>query len=398
MRIVVAGGGPVGLTTAALLADREVEVTVVESLAAVSREPRASTFHAPTLELLDTLDVTERMHAMGLIADRYQNRDRARGIVAEFDFGLLADDTKYPYRLQCEQHKLCELLVERLAAHPYADLRFSTRLEGFTQDGTGVEVTVRGTDGVDRLRADLLVAAEGANSSIREALGIDFTGTTYEDRYLVLVTLFPFEDHLEGLTWVNYISDPREYVVLLRAPEGWRVLFRAPANLSDTEAQDAESCRRRLRGVVAGAEEHEILHTQLYRIHQRVAERFADGRVLLIGDAAHINSPIGGMGMNNGIHDAFALARVLPDALSGTAGLAVLEDWGHRRHEVARRYIQVITDRNAKVLGEQDEAERLRQQAELAAAAADPVRAREWMLGASMLRPVWEQGLLPARA
>lgn len=394
MRIVVVGGGPVGLTSAALLADREIEVIVVESLDAVSHEPRASTFHAPTLELLDTLDVTGSMHATGLIADRYQHRDRERGIVAEFDFGLLADDTKYPYRLQCEQYKLCELLADRLAAHPHADLRFSTRLEGFAQDGTGVDVTVRGPGGVDRLRADLLVAAEGANSSIRETLGIDFTGTTYEDRYLVVITLFPFEDHLEGLVWVNYISDPREYVVLLRAPEGWRVLFRAPADLSDSDAHDPESSRRRLRGVVAGAEEHEIIDTQLYRIHQRVAERFTDGRVLLIGDAAHINSPIGGMGMNNGIHDAFALARLL----DGTIDSAALEDWGRRRREVARRYIQVITDRNAKALGEQNEGERLRQQAELAAIASDPVRAREWMLGASMLRAVWEQGLLPARA
>ena len=395
--VIVVGAGPVGLSVAATLADQGVDVQVFESRNDVDREPRASTFHAPTLELLEPLGVVESMIERGLIADRYQHRDRERGIVAEFDFRLLAEDTRYPFRLQCEQHKLCDLLLARLEDAEHVQVRFDAEVTSFRQDDAGVDVEVTAPDGRAQWhRASHLVAADGASSTVRQQLGIAFDGMTYGDRYLVLNTRFPFEEHLTDLARVNYVSDPEEYVVLLQAPAGWRVLFPVPDDLDPEVATDPEACQRRLQGVLATDEPYEIFHTKLYRIHQRVAERFRDGRVLLIGDAAHINSPIGGMGMNNGIHDAFALARVLPDVIGGRRPHGELDDWARRRREVAREYVRAITDRNSRALGERDEAARRQHQQELAATAADPERARAWLLRSSMLTAVRSQGLIPA--
>lgn len=410
--VVVVGAGPVGLTAAAALAERGVAVTVVEAEADVSRQPRASTFHAPTLELLEPLGVVERLLERGLVADTYQHRDRQRGVVAEFDFNVLRDDTRFPFRLQCEQHKLCELLVDLLARHAYADVRFRTRMASFAQDDDGVRVEVQTPDGGETLRARYLVAADGPGSATREQLGISFDGMTYEHRYLVLLTDYPFEQALDDLALVNYVSDPEEYVVLLRSPDAWRVLFPVPPELCDEEVTDPERCQERLQGVVARDEPYEISHTQLYRVHQRVAGSFRDGRVLLVGDAAHVNSPIGGMGMNNGIHDAMALADVLAGPLGNDADMAggaavlhggaelgaELDRWAEARRTVAVDYVRAITDRNTQALGERDEEARRRRQAELAATAADPQRAREWLLQASMLAPARAQGLVAAPA
>lgn len=393
--IIISGAGPVGLTAAALLVRRGLSVIVLEARDGIDMEPKASTFHAPTLELLDWLGMTAGLLEKGLVADRYQNRDRTSGVVAEFDFGVLKDDTRYPFRLQCEQQRLSEQLLELLAGSELAEVRFGTRLDGFTDDGEHVTVEASGADGTSTLRARYLLGADGASSTVRAAAGIDFPGTTYVDRYLVYLTNFSFEEHFEDLTLVNYISDPDEYVVLLRAPQAWRVLFRADESMMEAEAHDPALAQRKLHGVVPRDEDYRILHTQLYKIHQRVAERFSSGNVLILGDAAHINSPIGGMGMNNGIHDAFDLARTLPGVLRGELPDDRLDDWAARRASVAREYVRVITDRNAKALGEVDESTRRANQARLSETADDPVKAREWLLSSSMITPVREQTLLP---
>jgi 3-(3-hydroxy-phenyl)propionate hydroxylase len=385
--VLVAGAGPVGLTTAVLLAEAGMTVEVFEAADSVSTEPRASTFHPPTLDLLHRIQLAEPLIAQGLKAPVYQHRDRERGLVANFDHARLAADTGFPYRLQAEQHKLCELLLERLGDR----VRFNHRVLGVSQDADGVLVCAEGPDGPLVAQGDYLIDAGGASGAVRQALGIAFDGFTYEDRYLVLLTPFPFEDHLPGLEKVNYISDPDEYVVLLRAPDAWRVLF--PVR---EEIRDPEVWERMLQGVVRSPVPYEIVHHQLYFIHQRVAERFREGRVLLIGDAAHVNSPIGGMGMNNGIHDAFSLAAAMRPVTAGEPGAdAALDTWAKERREIALEYVRIITDRNARALGEKDPERRRAAQREMAATAADPVRAREWLLDSSMLNAVRRQGLLP---
>jgi 3-(3-hydroxy-phenyl)propionate hydroxylase len=393
--VLVVGAGPVGLTLAALLEKRGMSVRVVERESAIDMTPKASTIHGPTLELLEYLGVTEHLLDRGLVADTYQHRDRSRGIVAEFDFSVLKDDTKYPFRLQCEQQRLSEAILERLATLERAQVDFSTEFRRFEDRGSSVEVTLEGPDGPETVVARFLVGTDGASSSVRRQMGVEFEGATYVDRYLVYLTDHPFEESIPGLSLVNYISDPEQFVVLLRAPASWRVLFRTDETMTDEQAADPVVIEKLLQGVVAKPTPYRILHTQLYRIHQRVAESFRVGNVLLLGDAAHINSPIGGMGMNNGIHDAFDLARVLPDVARSDRSDDALDGWAARRRAVAKDFVRVITDRNAKALAERDEAARLRSQAELAAVASDPERARSWLRTSSMIDAVEVQGLLP---
>lgn len=395
--VVLVGAGPVGLTTAALLEKHGLSVLVVERASTIDMTPKASTIHGPTLELLEHLEVSQHLIDRGLIADRYQHRDRKNGVVAEFDFAVLREDTKYPFRLQCEQQRLSEALLDRFASSTGVSVVFDTELVAFSDTGTGVIATVRGPDGEHTVACRFLLGTDGASSTVRRQLGIEFEGSTYVDRYLVYLTDHPFENDIRDLCLVNYISDPEQFVVLLRAPASWRVLFRTDESMTDERANDPAMIESLLQGVVAKPEPYDILHTQLYRIHQRVASDFRRGNAMLLGDAAHINSPIGGMGMNNGIHDAFDLARTLPGVIAGDLPDTALDEWADRRRTVAREFVRVITDRNAKALAEKNESARIAHQQELASIAADPVRCRQWLRSSSMIDAVHEQGLLPYR-
>ena len=165
--------------------------------------------------------------------------------------------------------------------------------------------------------ADWVLAADGASSAVRKSLGMAFDGMTYEDRYLVVSTPHDFADDLDDLSFVNYISDPDEWLVLLRTVDLWRALFPVGSAESDAEALSEASVQRRLGGIVALPDGYEVAHRTIYRVHQRVAESFRAGRVVLAGDAAHINNPLGGMGMNGGIHDAFLFGHAIGAVCSG---------------------------------------------------------------------------------
>ncbi|MEV4136015.1 NAD(P)/FAD-dependent oxidoreductase [Dactylosporangium sp. NPDC049742] len=371
MKVIVAGAGPVGLTAALTLHRLGADVTVLEAGDALATESRASTFHPPSLEMLAGLGVLPTLLEQGLVSPRFQYRERGGGIIAELDMGLLAGDTPYPFRVQCEQSKLTRLLLPLL---PPGTVHFGQRVERVAQDRTGVTVN-------DRFRGDWLIGADGANSAVRRSLfGDAFEGITYPDRFLVGSTDEDLAALLPGIADVNYLFDPVEWLVLLRTPDHWRVLLPTPPDTPD----DLEKARlpERLLGVADPGRPWRVAHTTLYRVHQRVAESFRVGRVLLAGDAAHINNPLGGMGMNSGIHDAVLLAKAVmtgdDDVITGTADA---------RRAVARDYVQKTTHGNWEKLrsgGASAYADELR------ALAADPVAARAYLLRSSMIASLRE--------
>ena len=313
---------------------------------------------------------------MGRIARKVQYRDRA-GWIAELDFGVLQADTQHPYRVQCEQYRLNQVLAARLKA-----LRFGAEVTALDQDADGVTVTINGGE---KLRGDWLIGADGGRSRVREALGIALEGFTWPERFLVASTPFDFAQVLPRLADVSYFADPQEWFFLLRVRDTWRAMFPTRAEESEADILSDASIERRLQRVHAKSGRYEIAHRTLYSVHQRVAQSYRRGRVFLAGDAAHLNNPLGGMGMNGGIHDAFNLAEKLAGVIRGEKPPEELERYERQRRPVALEYVNTITIANKRHLEMRDAEEQRRWRAELSRAMADRTAEREYMLKLSMI-------------
>jgi 3-(3-hydroxy-phenyl)propionate hydroxylase len=380
-RVLIAGAGPVGLVAAAHLARSGVPVTVFEGGPKLSEESRASTFHPPTLDMLHALGAAEPLIKQGLKAPAFQYRSKKHGLLAQFDFGGIADVTQHPYRVQCEQSKLTRILYGQMLGHPNFELHFDSPVVDVTQDASRVEITIDRNGRTERRSGRYLVGADGASSKVRRALSVEFEGFTWPDRLLVVSTPFDFHGVIPDLTPVNYVADPERWYFLLQIPGVWRVMFLVNEDASDERVQTWEFAQSLMAGVVPGISNYPIEHITLYKVHQRVAKTFRQSRVFLIGDAAHINNPLGGMGMNGGIHDAVNLAGRLATVWRGEAPDTELDRFDRQRRLVTLEYIQNYTIQNKKNLESSGDEFRL----SLQAIAADPVRTREYLLRVSMI-------------
>jgi 3-(3-hydroxy-phenyl)propionate hydroxylase len=226
-RVVVVGAGPVGFTAALALGRRGIPTVLLAAESELVMELRGSTFHPPTLDLLDEFGIVPRMIDMGLKAPTWQLRDRPGLPVATFDLSLLAGDTNHPYRVQCEQWKLTRLLEEELRKLPGSDIRFGHQVTSVRQDGDVATVTADTSSGPVSIAGRCVIGADGARSAVRRSLGVEFDGFTYPELFLIASTDFPFERTLTDIAYVNYIADPLEWLVLLRVPDLWRVLVPA---------------------------------------------------------------------------------------------------------------------------------------------------------------------------
>jgi 3-(3-hydroxy-phenyl)propionate hydroxylase len=350
VQVVIAGAGPVGSVAAAYLAQNGIDVLIADAASDSAQDLRASTFHAPTLEMLDQIGVTDKLIEMGLKAPVYHWRDRKSGEIFSFDLTEISDVSRYPFRIQCEQYHLSRMLATRLEALPNAEVLFDHRVVHVEQDDCGVNVALEHLTGIRHVRCNYLIGADGANSIVRKWLGIEFDGFTYPERFLCLSTEYPIETVIPNLAYVNYISDPDEWLVLLRVPSLWRVLVPATEDDSPDGLLSDDKKNRVFDGLVGNDTDVVTRHRTIYRVHQRVAKQFQNGRIALVGDSAHLNNPLGGFGMNSGIHDAFNFCEKLVDVIKGKADQSGLSLYDRQRRTVTHAFTQQQTLENMAMM------------------------------------------------
>ncbi len=388
--VLIAGGGPVGLLCAWMLGQRGLRVRLFDDNAGPQADPRAATTHPATLELLAEDGLAEDMAKVGLVAPIFQFWDRPSGeLVAQFDHALLKDDTRYPYVVQCEQFKTAKLILDRLRKFPNVDVLFDHEVVDVAHTDRSVTIDVRGPDGVKSHAGSYLIGADGGRSVVRKQCGIAFDGFTWPERFIVLTTPYDFEAE-RGFCYRSYFADPGAWCncfkVSADGPPGlWRTVFPAGPEQAEADIMSDAGVQARIQSFFPAPRPYEIVHRNLYVTHQRVAETFRKGRVLLAGDAAHVNNPIGGMGLNGGFQDAANLSEKLAQVILDGAPGELLDLYSRQRRTVAVEFVQEQSIANKKRLEARDPDARRRNLGELREIAADPARARQFLLRSSML-------------
>jgi len=348
--VIIAGAGPVGMVAAAKLVKNGIPVRVLEKSGELSLESRASTFHPPTLDMLDDLGYARPLIEQGLLAPKVQYAATADGNLATLDFATISDLTRHPYRLQAEQFKLTRIILDDLIKDPLFSISFNTEIVGVTQNSSGVIAHTLGPEGPGHFNTNWLIGADGAGSAVRRSLDIPFEGFTWPERFLVVTTTADAKQMRPEIESVSYWADPQRWYFFLRIQGAWRVMFPVDPSMPDEVATSREFARESLASVLPSNNDLPIEHVTIYRVHQRVATTFQKGRVFLAGDAAHINNPLGGMGMNGGVHDALNLSEKLVKVIKDGEDPSILASYDRQRRAVTVDAIQVGTINNKKNL------------------------------------------------
>jgi 3-(3-hydroxy-phenyl)propionate hydroxylase len=388
-RVIVVGGGPVGLVSALALAQRDIPVLVLEAHSELFFDLRAGSFHPPTLEVLEPSGITKKLLDIGIVVPAWQLRDRTDGVIATFELAsLLKDETSYPYRLHLEQHKLTPLVFEMLKDMPHVEVRFSSRVMSVSQDSDSVTVVADTPNGEETFKGQWVIGADGGGSIVRKSTPIAFEGFTYPEKFALISTTYDLGTH--GFTDTAYISHPVEWCAVFRLPHLgppglWRFLYGCSADETDEEALADDRVEERLQAVVPKAGRYETVHRTIYRVHQRVADNFRHGRLLLAGDSAHLNNPLGGFGLNSALQDAINLTDKLVSVWRNEADDTVLDRYVRQRRTVNIEYVQESSIRNKRTLEETDPVIRKQRLDDLRRAADVPALAKEVVMKSSMI-------------
>lgn len=386
--VIITGAGPVGCVSALIIAKAGINVTLLEAEKELPLDMRASTFHPPTLDMLDELGIVQEIINQGLITPKFQYRDRQDGLIAEFDMTAITDFTKHPYRVQAEQYKLTRIISDILKSYPHVDQKFHAKATSLQQDDSSVTVYFDSPDGPQSVQADYLISCDGSRSFARKTLEIGFPGFTYPELFMVVSTTDDITEVVPDMCPVAYITDPEEWCAVIRAPEMWRFLIPTDPDMTEEQLLDNDFLESRIQGFAPKKQKYKISHSTLYPVNQRVAETYRKGRVLLAGDAAHVNNPLGGMGMNGGVHDGVNVSEKLVQILNDGASDDLLDLYDRQRRPIAVEYVQAHTIRNKKIMEEKDPAIRKKRQDEIKGVLGDQKKSLELMMQVSMINSV----------
>ncbi|WP_392353917.1 FAD-dependent monooxygenase [Brevundimonas sp. LF-1] len=379
-RVLIIGAGPVGSVLALALRQAGVKVALIEKLPRPDHDCRAASCHPPTIAMLERLGLLEAGLDQGLVSPVFHYLDRLSGqLVGRFDLRAMQSPPKHAYVLQWEQWKIAETVLERLQADEGVELLMGHELFSFSQDDQGVTAIIGDPDGRPiSLTGRYLVGCDGGRSTVRKLAGIEFEGFTWPERFLKIDTRHDFSTLGSHISNRNYFSAPNDWMNLFMARgedgEGmWRAVSPVDPDTTDEAATSAEAVEARLQRFCPKPGAYDIVTTAIYRVHQRVAKTFNLGRVLLAGDAAHVNNPVGGMGMNGGIHDAVNLADKLAAIWFDKADAAALLDrYTRQRRKAQIDGVQAQSIANKTLLEEQDPEIRAAKLQDIRRASADP--------------------------
>lgn len=374
--VLIAGAGPVGLITALGLAQRGLAVTVVEAEPHIIDSPRAMVYHWTVLEHLDRLGILREAEEQGFRKQDYAYLVHETGEWIPFDLELLADDTDYPYNVHLGQHELAAIALRHLEQIPGTQVLFDARLTELTQDAGGVTATVATPGGERELRAAWAVGADGARSTVRNLLELGFEGFTWPERFVATNVFYDFEAHDYPRSVLQI--DPVHGAIIAKIDNRnlWRVTYSESASLPEETVEDRVADA--YRTLLPGDEDWTLDRITPYKMHQRSAETYRSGRVLLAGDAAHATNPTGGLGLTSGMFDSFALQDALAAVAVDGASDGVLDAWAAERRQIFTEIASPQASENKRVIYSEADPARRRQDVErLRAGVADRDALRE---------------------
>ena len=323
--VIIIGGGPVGFINALGLAQAGVRVSVIEAEPQIINSPRAAVYFWSVLDGLGRLGILEEAEAAGVRKQDYTYLVRRSGERIDYSMKILERHTPHPFNLHLGQHLLAEIAMRRLKTFSNATVRFGTRLQELHQDSDGVTLSVVTDRDTEELRARWVIGADGAGSTVRRLLGLSFDGTTWPERFVATNVYYDFERHDYARS--TLVIDDRFGAVIAILNNGglWRCTYMEDAALP--EETFLERLPHMYQSILPGEGAYELERASPYRMHQRSAQRYRVGRVVLAGDAAHVTNPTGGLGLTSGLFDSYALYPAL--------AAVVLE---HADDEVLNRY------------------------------------------------------------
>jgi 2-polyprenyl-6-methoxyphenol hydroxylase-like FAD-dependent oxidoreductase len=329
--VIIVGGGPTGFITALGLARAGVRLTVIESEPQIVDSPRAAVYHWSVVEGLEKLGIREEVEKTGFPKQDYTYLVHRTGERIDFSLEVLNGRTPYPYNLHLGQHRLAQIALRRLSDSAHVSVHFNTRLTGLTQDADGVTLQVMTPNGAEEMRAKWVVGADGAASTVRRQLGLDFAGMTWPERFVATNLYFDFERY--AYARATFLIDAVYGAVIAKIDNAglWRCTYMEDAALPEEHIM--ERLRQVYAAIVPGAD-YTIERATPYRMHQRSAPRYRVDRVVLVGDAAHVTNPTGGLGLTSGLFDCFALYPALAAVISGDADTSLLDRYADSRRDI----------------------------------------------------------------